>query len=259
MRGFVTHLNYSNPTLSPFDEFQRFKHHPVVAEQLEGGKRIAYGARAISEGGGSPFRSSPSRRRADRLFGRLHQRAAHHKARIMRCCRACSPPRRSRRRAAANRANDEIVEIETEWRKGDIGKDLKRSATSKPLLSRWGAALGTMLGGRNVDERIVRLLLLRHDEARQAGLCDAEAAVSQVTPIVYPKPDGKLSFDKLSSVFLSSTNHEEDQPIHLRLKDPSIPVGKNLPEYGEPAPLLPGRRVRNRLRRRRATGRTRAS
>ncbi|MFO1114860.1 MAG: electron transfer flavoprotein-ubiquinone oxidoreductase [Beijerinckiaceae bacterium] len=235
--GFVTHLNYSNPTLSPFDEFQRFKHHPVVAEQLEGGKRIAYGARAISEGGWQsvPKLTFPGGALIGCSAGFINvpRIKGTHNAMLsgLLAAEKIAPA------LAAGRANDEIVEIETEWRKGDIGKDLKKVRNVKPLLSRWGAALGTMLGGLEMwtNELFGFSFFgtMKHGKPDYATL----KPLSQVTPIVYPKPDGKLSFDKLSSVFLSSTNHEEDQPIHLRLKDPSIPVGKNLPEYGEPARL----------------------
>ncbi len=235
--GFVTHLNYSNPTLSPFDEFQRFKHHPVVAEQLEGGKRIADGARAISEGGWQsvPKLTFPGGALIGCSAGFINvpRIKGTHNAMLSGILAAekIAPA------LAAGRANDEIVEIETEWRKGDIGKDLKKVRNVKPLLSRWGAALGTMLGGLEMwtNELFGFSFFgtMKHGKPDYATL----KPLSQVTPIVYPRPDGKLSFDKLSSVFLSSTNHEEDQPIHLKLKDPSIPVAKNLPEYGEPARL----------------------
>jgi electron-transferring-flavoprotein dehydrogenase len=138
---------------------------------------------------------------------------------------------------AAGRANDEVIEIETEWRKGDIGRDLKMVRNVKPLLSKFGVALGTMLGGLEMwtNELFGFSFFgsLKHRKPDYATL----KPQSEVATIVYPKPDGKLSFDKSSSVFLSSTNHEEDQPIHLKLKDPSIPIAKNLPEYGEPARL----------------------
>ena len=235
--GFVTHLNYSNPTLSPFDEFQRFKHHPVAAQFLEGGKRIAYGARAISEGGWQsvPKLTFPGGALMGCSAGFINvpRIKGTHNAMFS----AMLAAEKLNAALAAGRAHDEVVEIENEWRSSDIGKDLKKVRNVKPLLSRWGAALGTMLGGLEMWTNelfgVSFFGTLKHGKPDYATL----KPLSEVTPIVYPKPDGKLSFDKLSSVFLSSTNHEEDQPIHLRLKDPSIPITKNLPEYGEPARL----------------------
>ncbi len=235
--GFVTHLNYTNPTLSPFDEFQRFKHHPVVAEHLEGGKRIAYGARAISEGGWQsvPKLTFPGGALMGCSAGFINvpRIKGTHNAMLSGMLAA----EKLAEAIAAGRSGDEVDGIENEWRAGDIGRDLKRVRNVKPLLSRFGAALGTMLGGLEMwtNELFGFSFFgtLSHGKPDYATL----KPLSEVTPIVYPKPDGKLSFDKLSSVFLSSTNHEEDQPIHLKLKDPSIPIAKNLPEYGEPARL----------------------
>ncbi len=235
--GFVLHLNYKNPTLSPFDEFQRFKHHPVIAEHLEGGKRIAYGARAISEGGwqsvpkltfpgGALIGCSAGLVNVPRIKG-------SHNA-VMSGMLAAEKLAAA---VAAGRAHDEVIEIESEWRGGDVGKDLKKVRNVKPLWSKFGTAIGVALGG--LDMWTNELFgfsffgTIKHGKPDYATL----KPLSEVTPISYPKPDGKLSFDKLSSVFLSSTNHEEDQPIHLKLKDPSIPIAKNLPEYGEPARL----------------------
>ncbi len=235
--GFVVHLNYKNPTLSPFDEFQRFKTHPIVAETLTGGKRIAYGARAISEGGWQsvPKLTFPGGALIGCTAGFINvpRIKGTHNAMLSGILAA----EKISAALAAGRAHDEVVEIENEWRQGDIGRDLKLVRNVKPLLSKFGAALGTMLGG--IDMWTNELLgfsffgTLKHGKPDYATL----KPLSEVKPIVYPKPDGKLSFDKLSSVFLSNTNHEEDQPIHLKLKDPSIPISKNLPEYGEPARL----------------------
>ena len=235
--GFVVHLNYTNPTLSPFDEFQRFKTHPVAAETLSGGKRIAYGARAISEGGWQsvPKLTFPGGALMGCSAGFINvpRIKGTHNAMLSGILAA----EKMNAALAAGRSHDEVVEIETEWRAGDIGKDLKRVRNVKPLLSKFGAALGTMLGGLEMwtNELFGFSFFgtLKHGKPDYATL----KKLDEVKPIVYPRPDGKLSFDKLSSVFLSSTNHEEDQPIHLNLKDPSIPIGKNLPGYGEPARL----------------------
>ncbi len=235
--GFVVHLNYSNPTLSPFDEFQRFKTHPMIAPTFEGGTRLSYGARAITEGGwqsvpklvfpggaligcAAGFVNLPRIKGSHNavLSGML---AADHVAAAM----------------AAGRANDELAGYEAAWRASDIGRDLKRVRNVKPLWSKLGLYAGVALGG--LDMWCNQLLgfspfgTLKHGKPD----CDTLKPLSAVKAKVYPKPDGKISFDKLSSVFISNTNHEEDQPVHLRLADPSIPVAKNLPLYGEPARL----------------------
>ena len=235
--GFVVHLNYDNPTLSPFDEFQRFKTHPVAAETLSGGKRIAYGARAITEGG---YQSVPKLTfPGGALIGcaagfvNVPRIKGSHNAMLSGILAA----EKLSVALEAGRSHDEVVEIENEWRAGDIGKDLKKVRNVKPLWSRFGTAIGVGLGG--LDMWTNELFgfsffgTLKHGKPDYATL----KPLAEVKPIVYPKPDGKLSFDKLSSVFLSNTNHEEDQPVHLKLKDPSIPISKNLPEYGEPARL----------------------
>jgi electron-transferring-flavoprotein dehydrogenase len=235
--GFVVHLNYQNPTLSPFDEFQRFKTHPLVRPTFEGGKRISYGARAITEGGwqsvpnvafpgGALIGCSAGFVNVPRIKGSHNailsgMMAAEH---------ACDA-------ITQGRSNDVLAGYEKTWRDSAIGRDLKKVRNAKPLWSRYGTAVGVALGG--VDMWTNDLFgfslfgTLGHGKPDHATL----KPIDQVKPIVYPKPDGVVSFDKLSSVFLSATNHEEDQPAHLKLADPSIPVGKNLPLYGEPARL----------------------
>ena len=235
--GFVVHLNYTNPTLSPFDEFQRFKTHPSIAPLFEGGKRLAYGARAITEGGyqsvpklcfpggallgcAAGFVNVPRIKGSHNaiLSGML---AAEHLVAAL----------------AAGRAHDELSSYEQAWRASDIGKDLVRVRNVKPLWSKFGTYIGIALGGLDMwTNQLFGLSLfgtLKHGKPDYATL----KPLKDVKPIVYPKPDGKISFDKLSSVFLSSTNHEEDQPAHLRLKDAAVPVAHNLPLYGEPARL----------------------
>ncbi|MCA0406532.1 MAG: electron transfer flavoprotein-ubiquinone oxidoreductase [Proteobacteria bacterium] len=235
--GFVIHLNYSNPTLSPFDEFQRFKHHPMVAEQLEGGKRLAYGARAITEGGwqsvpklvfpgGALIGCSAGFMNVPRIKG-------SHNA-ILSGIQAADAVVAA---LGEGRAQDELTAFDQGWRASEIGKDLKPVRNAKPLWSKFGTALGIPLGG--LDMWTNELFGLSFFGTMKHGKKDSECLkpLAEVKPKVYPKPDGVLSFDKLSSVFLSGTNHEEDQPVHLRLTDPSIPVAKNLPVYGEPARL----------------------
>ena len=235
--GFVVHLNYDNPTLSPFDEFQRFKTHPLIRDTFEGAKRIAYGSRAITEGG---FQSVPKLTfPGGALIGcaagfvNVPRIKGSHNAVLsgMMAAEKLVPV------LQAGRSHDEVVEIENEWRDSAIGKDLKLVRNVKPLWSKFGTFIGIGLGG--IDMWLNQLFgwspfgTLKHGKPDFATL----KPLSEVTPIVYPKPDGKISFDKLSSVFLSSTNHEEDQPAHLKLTDPSIPIAQNLPLYGEPARL----------------------
>jgi electron-transferring-flavoprotein dehydrogenase len=235
--GFVVHLNYENPTLSPFDEFQRFKTHPMIADMFEGGKRISYGARAITEGG---WQSVP---KLTFPGGALLGCAAGfvNVPRIKGSHNAVHSGMLAARHVVAalgeGRANDELSGYEAEWRESEIGRDLYRVRNVKPLWSKLGTYLGIALGG--VDMWLHQIFggsplgTLKHGKPDHATL----KKLSDVKPIVYPKPDGKISFDKLSSVFVSNTNHEEDQPVHLKLKDPSIPVRENLPLYGEPARL----------------------
>jgi electron-transferring-flavoprotein dehydrogenase len=235
--GFVVHLNYTNPYLSPFDEFQRFKHHPAIAPIFEGGKRIAYGARAITEGG---WQSVPKL-----VFpgGALIGCAAGfvNVPRIKGSHNAVLSGMLAAEAAAAalaeGRSHDTLEAYEAGWRESDVGRDLVKVRNVKPLWSKFGTLAGVVLGG--IDMHLNELFgislfgTLKHGKPDHATL----KPIATAKPIDYPKPDGKLSFDKLSSVFLSSTNHEEDQPVHLRLKDPSVPIARNLPEWGEPARL----------------------
>jgi electron-transferring-flavoprotein dehydrogenase len=235
--GFVVHLNYTNPTLSPFEEFQRFKTHPLIADTFIGGKRIAYGARAISSGG---WQSAPKL-----VFpgGALIGCAAGfvNFARIKGTHNAILSGMLAAETAhaalSAGRAHDELTAYEESWRDGAIGRDLYKVRNVKPLWTKFGLSLGVALGGFDMwmNDLFGFSLFgtLKHGKADYATL----KPIADVQPIVYPRPDGRVSFDKLSSVFLSNTNHEENQPVHLRLKDPSVPIARNLPEYGEPARL----------------------
>jgi electron-transferring-flavoprotein dehydrogenase len=236
--GFVVHLNYQNPWLSPFDEFQRFKHHPVVREHLEGGRRIAYGARAISEGGlqSVPNLAFPGGALLGDSAGLVNVpriKGSHNamKSGMMAAEAAFAA-------IQAGRSGDELAEYEAAYQASWVRKELHTVRNAKPMLTRFGTMLGGALS--MFDMTITNLLggfsffgTLHHTKS------DAEATglAKDHKPIVYPKPDGVLSFDKLSSVFLSNTNHDENQPSHLRLKDPSVPIGVNLPRFGEPARL----------------------
>jgi electron-transferring-flavoprotein dehydrogenase len=235
--GFVVHLNYSNPTLSPFDEFQRYKTHPMIRGVFDGAKRLSYGARAITEGG---FQSVPKLTfpggallgcaagfvNVPRIKGSHNavlsgMQAAEHVAQALK----------------AGRAHDEVTEYEAGWRSSAIGRDLKPVRNVKPLWSKFGTFGGIALGA--VDMWANQLIGMSPFGTLKHGKADFETLkpLKDVTPISYPKPDGVISFDKLSSVFISATNHEEDQPGHLKLADASIPISQNLPLYGEPARL----------------------
>ncbi len=235
--GFVVHLNYENPWLSPFDEFQRFKTHPMVRETFEGAKRLSYGARAISEGG---WQSVPklcfpggALVGCSAGFVNVPRIKGSHNAILSGMLAAES----IREALAAGRANDELTSYENAWRSSAIGQDLKPVRNVKPLWSRFGTLVGVLLGG--VDMWIASLTgwspfgTLKHGKADHESLKPGK----DMPVLRYAKPDGVLTFDKLSSVFISNTNHEEDQPAHLKLTDPSIPITRNLPLYGEPARL----------------------
>ncbi len=235
--GFVVHLNYKNPTLSPFDEFQRFKTHPFVRETFVGGKRLAYGARALTEGGlqSTPKLVFPGGALIGCAAGFMNvpRIKGSHNA-ILSGIEAAEALAKA---LAEGRGGDELSAYENGWRHGPIGADLNKVRNVKPLWSKLGTWIGIPLGGIDMWTNTLfgKSLFgtLKHGKPDYATL----KPLSQVTPIVYPKPDGAISFDRLSSVFLSNTNHEEDQPIHLKLADPNIPVAKNLPLYGEPARL----------------------
>jgi electron-transferring-flavoprotein dehydrogenase len=236
--GFVTHLNYKNPWLSPFDEFQRYKHHPAVRASLEGGKRIAYGARAVTEGGWQsiPKLAFPGGVLIGCSAGFLNV------ARLKGSHNAIKSGMLAAEAAFAaivdGRSGDELGDFEPALKRSWVGRELRLVRNGKPLLTRYGAEIGGFLGMIDMWTTYFTggfsfLGTLKHGktDAASTGLA------KDYKPIVYPKPDGVLSFDKNSSVFLSSTNHDEDQPAHLRLKDPSIPIDANLPKYGEPARL----------------------
>ncbi len=235
--GFVVHLNYSNPTLSPFDEFQRFKAHPKVAPTLEGGERLSYGARALTEGGwqsvpklvfpgGALIGCTAGFMNVPRIKG-------SHNAVLSGVLAAEAVAR-----AIVNgRAHDEVSEYDAGWRTSEIGRDLKPVRNVKPLWSKYGTYIGASLGG--LDMWTNELFGFSFFGTQKHGKPDYASLkpLSEVAPKLYPKLASKTVFDKLSSVFVSNTNHEEDQPVHLKLADPTIPVRENLPRYGEPARL----------------------
>ncbi len=229
--GFVVHLNYANPWLAPFEEFQRFKTHPLVRDTFERGKRLAYGARALTEGGwqsvpklifpggaligcAAGFMNVPRIKGSHNamLSGML---AAEHIAQAI----------------GAGRSHDELSGYEAAWRSSDIGRDLWPVRNVKPLWSKLGTAMGVALGGLDMWTNTLGFSLfgtLSHGKPDDATLKPA----AQCRPIAYPKPDGKITFDRLSSVFLSNTNHEENQPVHLIVGDMALQKASEHDVYG---------------------------
>jgi electron-transferring-flavoprotein dehydrogenase len=233
--GFVLHLNYANPYLSPFDEFQRSKLHPLIRPFLEGGKRVGYGARAVSEGGlqsvpqvtfpgGALIGCSAGFMNVPRIKGT-------HNAMWSGMLAADA----SFAALQQGRSSDTLTDYEAAWRSSPIHKDLKPVRNVKPLWSRLGTFPGVALGGFDMwTNQLFGFSLfgtLGHGKPDSASL----KAANQAEPIAYAKPDGLITFDKPSSLFLSGTTHEEDQPVHLRLADPAIPLRVNLPQWAEPA------------------------
>ncbi len=219
--GFVVHLNYKNPYLSPFEEFQRFKTHPLVRDTFEGGKRLSYGARALTEGG---YQSVPklvfpggALIGCDAGFMNVPRIKGSHNA-ILSGMMAADAAGAA---LAAGRSHDALDDYENGWRNSRIGKDLWRVRNAKPLWSKFGTYVGIALGGLDMWTNTLGFSLFGtqgHGKPDHASLKPA----AESAPIDYPKPDGKLTFDRLSSVFLSNTNHEEDQPPHLKVKDMAL-------------------------------------
>ena len=232
--GFVVHLNYQNPYLSPFEEFQRFKTHPFIRDTFVNGKRICYGARALTEGGwqsvpklvfpggvligcAAGFMNVPRIKGSHNaiLSGMM---SAEHVAAAL----------------AAGRAHDELSDYDEAWRGSAIGTDLWRVRNAKPLWSKLGTLAGIALGAADMWANTLGISpigTLKHGKPDFATLKPA----AECQPIVYPKPDGKLTFDRLSSVYLSNTNHEEDQPAHLVVRDRALQKASEHDVYGGPS------------------------
>ncbi|NRP71198.1 Electron transfer flavoprotein-ubiquinone oxidoreductase [Ensifer psoraleae] len=233
--GFVVHLNYKNPYLHPFEEFQRFKTHPVIRGTFEGAKRLSYGARAITEGGWQsvPKLSFPGGALigCSAGFVNVPRIKGSHNAVLSGMLAA----EKLATAIADGRANDEPIEIERGWRDSAIGQDLKRVRNVKPLWSKFGTAIGVALGG--LDMWTNQLLGFSFFGTLKHGKSDAQSLepAARHQKIDYPKPDGVLTFDRLSSVFLSNTNHEEDQPIHLQVKDPELQKRSEYDVYAGPS------------------------
>jgi len=232
--GFVVHLNYKNPHMFPYMEFQRFKHHPMMKDLLEGGKRVAYGARAISEGGyqSMPKMVAPGVALLGCSVGMVNVPRIKGNHNAMLSGKAAAEAAISA--IKADRSGDELTAYEAEVREGAIGKDLKKVRNVKPLWSKFGLMTSLVVGGFDMWCNTLGFSLLG---TLKHGKNDADSTeeASKHKPINYPKPDGKLSFDRLTNVAYSFTNHEESQPAHLHLMDPSVPVGVNLEKYAGPS------------------------
>src|SRR5215211_424729 len=219
--GVVVHLSYENPYLSPFDEFQRFKTHPDVAKYLQGGKRLAYGSRAINEGGvqSVPKLTFPGGALIGCSAGFVNVpriKGSHNAIKSgMLAAEAAFEAL-----AAGKTGGDELIAYPVKLKASWLWKDLDKVRNVKPALQ-WGTTLGTLYGGMDMWLHDLGLRVpwtMHHKKADHECLRPA----AEFQPIQYPKPDGVLSFDKLSSVFLSNTNHEEDQPVHLRVADMNL-------------------------------------
>jgi len=233
--GFVVHLNYDNPYLSPYEEFQRFKTHPVIRETFEGGKRIAYGARAVTEGG---FQSVP-----ELVFpgGALVGCAAgflnvprikgSHNAILtgIMAAEACFEALR------AGRAHDRLAAYAEAYKSSPTYRELRKVRNVKPLWSRWGTRVGVGLGGADMWLNSIVPGGLGFTLGHGKPDCDTLKPASWFKPIAYPKADGRLTFDRLTNVAFSGTNHEEDQPVHLRVADQALQASSELHTYAGPS------------------------
>lgn len=233
--GYIVDLSYKNPHLFPYMEFQRFKHHPVVADLLEGGKRVAYGARVVTKGG---IQSIPqSAFPGGALLGcsaglvNLPRIKGNHNAMLS----GKAAAEAAVKAMAADRSGDTLDDYNAELRSGPIGKDLNPVRNVAPMNGRWGMLGGLTFGGFDMwFQSIFRFSLFG---TMKHGKSDAEATglAADYPEIDYPKPDGKLSFDRLTNVSFAATNHEESQPCHLQLADSDLPVKVNLAKFGGPA------------------------
>jgi len=232
--GLVTALNYKNPHVYPYMEFQRFKHHPMIAELLKGGKRVAYGARAIAQGGwqSMPKACFPGGVLLGCSVGLVNvpRIKGNHNAMLS----GIAAAEAAHKAIGEGRASDELTAYNETLRTGPVGKDLYKVRNVKPFQSNNGVLGALGLGGFDMWTNTLGFSFFG---TKGHGKSDADATehASKHTVIDYPKPDGVLSFDRLTNVAYSFTNHEESQPAHLKLKDASVPVMKNLPDYAGPS------------------------
>ena len=233
--GYIVDLNYKNPYMFPYMEFQRFKHHPKIAKLLEGGKRVAYGARVVTKGGiqSIPQTAFPGGALLGCSAGlvNLPRIKGNHNAMHS----GIDAAEAAFKAIQAGRQGDVLADYDAALRAGPVGKDLKPVRNVAPLNGRFGPLGGLTLGG--LDMWVQTIFKASPFGTLKHGKNDAESTqpASMHQPIDYPKPDGKLSFDRLTNVSFSMTNHEESQPAHLRLTDPNVPIAVNLAKYAEPA------------------------
>ncbi|MBI1366924.1 MAG: FAD-binding protein [Alphaproteobacteria bacterium] len=233
--GFVVHLNYKNPYLYPYGEFQRFKTHPEIAALLEGGRRLAYGARAITEGG---YQSVPKLVfPGGALIGcaagfvNVPRIKGNHNAMLTGIMAADA----AFDAIAAGRAGDRLDAYQAAYDRSPVRRELYRARNAKPLWTTFGTLLGgIVLSGVDLWTNTMGFSLFGTLRHKKTDAASTEPAAKH-RPIDYPKPDGVLTFDRLTNVAFSGVNHEEDQPSHLKLKDPAVPISVNLPVYAEPA------------------------
>ena len=228
--GLIVDLAYRNPHLSPFDEFQRWKHHPLIAKVLQGGTRVAYGARAIVKGGlpALPKLVFPGGALLGDDAGFLNVLKIKGSHTAMKSGMLAAE---AAAEALFAEADGELDEFPRKFRASWLHEELHRSRNAAPALHKFGMLLGSAHAVADSWLKGALPYNLKDPKPDHAALLPA----SRAKRIPYPKPDGVLSFDKLSSVFLSNTNHEEDQPCHLQLADADAPIARNLPEYDEPA------------------------
>ncbi|WP_239805759.1 electron transfer flavoprotein-ubiquinone oxidoreductase [Croceicoccus hydrothermalis] len=231
--GFVTALDYKNPYVHPFEEFQRWKQHPDIRPLLEGGKRVSYGARAINEGGWQsvPKLGFPGGALIGCAAGFVNVPRIKGSHTAMKSGMLAAEAMADA--IGADREHDEVSEYEANLRSSWIAEELKKVQNAEPAVAKFGGSLGTILAGADMWMRTLKIGLpvkMKHHRD-----CEQLQRADLYKPIEYPKPDGVISFDRLSSVFLSNTNHAEDQPCHLQLTDPDVPVKINLPVFAGPA------------------------
>lgn len=234
--GFVTALDYANPHLSPYEEMQRFKLHPAVRPLLEGGRRVAYGARVINEGGlqSIPKLIFPGGALIGCAAGFLNVPRIKGSHNAMKSGMLAADAIIDKLAHGSNN-RDELTAYPAALEDSWVYKELRLVRNARPAQTKFGLTLGTLYGGLDMWLHALGLGFLIPWTLHNHADHSATKRKDMYKPIMYPKPDGVLTFDRLSSVFLSSTNHEEDQPVHLRLADPKVPITVNLPLYDEPA------------------------
>lgn len=233
--GFVVHLNYANPHLSPFDEMQIYKTHPRIAKLLKGGKRLSFGARALTSGGwqsipqlafpgGALIGCSAGFMNVARIKGTHNAMWSG-----MKVAQAIFDA------LANDRSNDLLQDLNAHVLNGELEKDLKKVRNAKPLWTKYGTVLGTAFNGVDLWTNSLFGFSMFGTLRHQHPDFEIMGKATDFPKINYPKPDGELTFDRTSSVFLANLVHEEDQPIHLKLHDEAVPISKNLPQFDEPA------------------------